>query len=62
MAGSIWDERKVLGKVRAYVKGRVAGGWRRGRWQGIDDEQRAVGDALHGENTSTYSIYRSSFY
>jgi hypothetical protein len=28
VAGSIWDEQKVLGKVRADVKRRVAGGWR----------------------------------
>lgn len=41
VVGSIWDEQKVLGKVRACVKGRVArdGG---GSWQGIDDERRAV--------------------
>lgn len=25
VVSSIWDEQKVLGKVRAYVKGRVAG-------------------------------------
>lgn len=49
----IWDEQKVLGKVRACVKGRVAGGWRGEDAQGWMTSKERWEMPLHAYELST---------